>query len=672
MGITYLDDAPAPAGKIRYLDEPEQSTAEFIGRETIRPLLKSAADVVGFIPDVATDVANLVPESILGPKVQRPSEYLRGKIDEYIPKAKGASEGLEEAAAAAPMIAGGLAAVPKVAGGIGRVAAREFSQDLMPAAQKAWSGVKEHLGNLAQSTKGRAEAERIASEQDIEGRYTRSVLDAHEKAVAARAEEVARARSVVKETHKDIDVLRGRIPNPAKDVPEARASAQLMEPTNNPGERLRADLSEIHSGELAARKDADVYGQWDQRLDELDKENPFATSEEGSNFQKYLDTVINPPKEGGVIKQSKRFENLARRVKAQIAGRHYSESRLTLGPYGSPTIEKVEKERPRFGRAINEMLVELRNEQWSNFHKGKTAASNRYKGMADKLETAMTEWAGTEYPSDRWAKMSERLNQLNTPRVQKTLKMVGDEHLPASKKTWGTNSSELMDMWFKGPDSANELKNALGEEKFSAYAEEHLSRKIQAMEPKKVWEFLNSEQGKWVDQVPGLRNKAEKYADEIARRSGLREDIEASIKGHRKALDDLSKQVQSALKSAPKAKESAISEAGKVKIEALTGVTKARQASEAGANALSNFMIGKTPKTALADFDKLATNLQKSGAFSQQQIYDLRVKLEQAASIQNSSDRFRAIRKWAYGVFLGGAVAGETIKGAKILYGDRE
>lgn len=662
-------DAPAKAPDKPSTLDKVKGEADFLGRETIRPILKGAADAVGFIPDIATEAANLVPESVLGPKEQLPSDYLKGKVDELIPKAKGASEGMETAAEMAPLIAAGGAGIAKGVSKLGSMAAREFSSELMPAAKKAWSEVRDHLSSLASTTKGKAEAERIASKQDIEGQHTTAVLDAHAKADAARAEQVQRARDTVKETHKEMDSLRGRIPNPEKDVPEARAAAGLKEPTNTGGHRLRADLAEIHAGELSSRENAKVYEVWDQKLDEMDKESPFATSPEGSDFMRYLDGVINPPPGTEVIKQSKRFERLASRVKAQITGKRYSQSRMTLGPYGDPIIETTETERPRFGKAINETLVELRNEQWSNYHKGHSAAANRFKGMADKLEASMKAWTKEEYPTDRWKKMSERLNQLNTPRVQRTLKQVGDEHLNPSKKQWGTDSSDIMKMWFHGPDSAAELKNAIGEEKFAKYAEEHLSDKIAGMDPKKITEFLKSEAANWVDQAPGLRNKAEKYAEELARRSGHREDIEAVIKSKKESLDKLATQVQAALKASPKARDTAIKDAGAVRDAALKGVEANHEAATKGADALSNFMIGKTPKVAVENFDKLAEKLQKSGRFSPQDIYSMRVKLEQAAAIQSETDRARAIRRWAYTV-LGASAAG--VEGVKLMGGKDE
>ena len=51
-----------------------------------RPLLKGANYIINFIPDLATDAVNQIPESVLGPKTQRPSQTWDNIIDKYTTK----------------------------------------------------------------------------------------------------------------------------------------------------------------------------------------------------------------------------------------------------------------------------------------------------------------------------------------------------------------------------------------------------------------------------------------------------------------------------------------------------------------------------------------------------------------------------------------------------------
>ena len=114
--------------------------ARGVAEGALRTLGKGAVKVAGFIPDVATDIANLVPESVLGPKIQRPSEYWEQKLfGESRPGEELSSEALAIAATGGTEL--GAKALQKGA----RFFGGEFGKEVLPKTKKAVEDIAERL-----------------------------------------------------------------------------------------------------------------------------------------------------------------------------------------------------------------------------------------------------------------------------------------------------------------------------------------------------------------------------------------------------------------------------------------------------------------------------------------------------------------------------------------------
>jgi len=136
-----LDPHPAdlPAGATLDPAEGEHSPNALgpMASAAVRPVARAASDILNFIPDMATDLANLIPESIAGPKLRRPSEAWSNIIDKYTTKPQGLlGRGPEEVSTL--LLGGGATTGLERAAGLGvKEATATYQRITSRAAEKA-------------------------------------------------------------------------------------------------------------------------------------------------------------------------------------------------------------------------------------------------------------------------------------------------------------------------------------------------------------------------------------------------------------------------------------------------------------------------------------------------------------------------------------------------------
>ena len=265
----------APVAEPAHEKTPEDPPTPKLGpiaSAIVRPIAKGAVGAIMFIPDMATDLVNLIPESVLGPKDREfTSDEMMREIDKRTTESKGLGRVAEEISTA--LIGGGVMKAGERALGLTAkeaAAPRAFSRVTTRAAQQAHQvGYKlppSYVGGVvsrtAQDLAGRAkvEIEMSAANEHVTDRLGKAAIglgadeelsDAaleHLKEEAYRHYEAVRSLGPIpsdEEWYKELREAGGRFANRAASYkgarfPEVTAEKQpyLDAITHNPSEML--------------------------------------------------------------------------------------------------------------------------------------------------------------------------------------------------------------------------------------------------------------------------------------------------------------------------------------------------------------------------------------------------------------------------------------------------
>lgn len=261
---------------------------------------------------------------------------------------------------------------------------------------------------------------------------------------------------------------------------------------------------------------------------------PFGASPQGNALSKQLDDIIEGGPRGGLQKYSKSEMALAKKLKNEFF----------LRPDGAHVDYKV----------VDSELRKLRDIQYDTKNESYSAEERRrIKSFADKIEKSLKEWVGeSNYPREAYAEASEKLNRFRSDFAkaltdQKEIKYLDEEG------GFAKTESQAAKLVFRDRTNMRLAKQILGDNEVNALAEQHAVNSIGGMDAKKVRAWLNNKNNEFIDEVPGLPEKLEKYAQSLERRDALIESAKAGIKTQAQAAKERAEAVESLSKQKEKA-----------------------------------------------------------------------------------------------------------------------
>jgi hypothetical protein len=632
----------------------------------LRTLGKGAVKVAGFIPDVATDIANLVPESILGPKVQRPSEYWEEKLfGESRPGEELSSEALAIAATGgAELGAKGIQKGAKFLSG-------ELGKEVLPKTKKAVEDIAERIRFSTGESKAKALSAKETEERRIFDKYSEDDQKAASAALRARNELAERARTASRSSAEKIRKQRGLMTPAEADASESMTHAGLFETKPEFGGRMRSDLADVATEADLLVREGKAYGDYDRGLTILDKTNPFQMSKSGRDFFSLQDSIIKPPpaREGEkVIQWTAADQAIAKRMNRILRGSPSVETieipvrdPITTQIIRYETAQKV-GERPRSGAAIDEALFMARRRAAKMRQKGRSDLGSAWDRQADRLEQAVNNWTGGQFKeaTSKYRRLKELANSMENPVIRKLLNRSGNEFTPEAERGFVLDRDDVPKTVFSGSDSVDAYRSLVGDDKFIPFAQEFVSENIGG---KSATEALAwAKKNKWVDTVPGLRAQVDAYSERMARFSNDRNQIEAIIKDEQSRLKQIGLETKKALSDAKSARAASMKEAGAARDKALEEAEKTMKSRVDAAENLANFMTGKRPSEAFKAWDTFVQSAKKSG-MTGAEITSIGDQLRQAVHIEDRQEKYRSIRKLIYAALgLSSAAAGGIYK----------
>jgi hypothetical protein len=550
------------------------------------------------------------------------------------------------------------------------------------------------LGSEAEQARSRIAAEEQARSERNISEYNRTVQEADAKMDRASKEaDIAEREAIAVERERAAGEMKKATQTEAAaraeletltDDGRVATEAEFSERDPTYGNKARQDFAKANADALKVAEEGagpeqpgrkDLYKAWDERVEDLDKTDPFAIAPAGRKFFKWLDSFKKPEPNAGVVKASQGFEKMVSGLRKRLTG--YVEKKDVSGPEGKVTSLDVET--PRFGKAIEEEYRMLRDKQARLKKRGYKTASKKIGDIADNLEKALKEWtgkdaAGKEYwPDEKFREIKRRSNVLASGITSDILE---ETEVPfgAAPGRFKMPWHQVPEKMFSGAESADEVIDVIGQKKFDSYAEQHALHKIRSMTPDQINKFIeNPANSSWISKSPGLIDKIGKYRERLAIRSGRTDYLEAAAKGSQDAIKDATTRLTTAIKDiqsrTASVKSAASTERNKIVNKAID-ITQQQMATDEktlaarlkAADSLSDLLTGRTPREALKRFDEhVAEKLLSSPDFPPAKVQQFRQQLASLERIQNRQERIKMTRKIILGLF-GADVAVEKLK----------
>jgi hypothetical protein len=135
----FVPDQPTPQDGQPSQGQQSPDALGPVASSIVRPMAKGANAIFNFIPDTATDIANSIPESVLGPKAQRPGDYINSIIDRYTTAPSTPTGRIAEGVSTLAVAGGGMKAAETGMGLAEKGVKAAYSRITSRAAEKAAS-----------------------------------------------------------------------------------------------------------------------------------------------------------------------------------------------------------------------------------------------------------------------------------------------------------------------------------------------------------------------------------------------------------------------------------------------------------------------------------------------------------------------------------------------------
>ena len=323
-----------------------------------------------------------------------------------------------------------------------------------------------------------------------------------EAAAARRAKVIEAATSESTKIHK-LAAEDAKLP-PSDEFPTTPANQDLESTVRREAKtKLR---------EVLERRKAETDPKWDayrKRGEELESGGEhFTTSRAGADLLEHLSTVI----QGGVENETA-----------------YTDEEIKSAARLRRALSGTDKTQPgRFPVKLDVIDKELRNLRALQNGAGEegynAVVRERYKTLADNLESALREWVGPEnYPRAHYKAMSEEANRWRTKLGEaltgrQDVEYLGREAAPSDFQ--GKVSRKL----FSSPETVKEGIGLIGYDKMRELAERYISNSLRNKNASAVGRWLDDNVG-WLQQMPEIEQKALDYNLSVAQREAKAKEL---------------------------------------------------------------------------------------------------------------------------------------------------
>jgi len=505
--------------------------------------------------------------------------------------------------------------------------AGELSQPFVPSLLKA-------PGTLSRGSK----LERALEEaQSVGGRMI-------ESGKAATAEEIAQANKerLIRETVIGRQAAKVEIPAEQAQINKAaRSEINLAEPQVGAdiaaGKDVDSQLRQIANQKygtaekLQQTEGGGAFEKYKEVANTLQNQKPFGLSLPGQQLKDQLNTVIRGGA-GDLRSFGEDTIKIAKDIKRELYGRDPSEvtaaeiieaaksmpPSFSEGAKRTMALEQIIKKestgrRPVDWEVVDNKLRELRQRESAKGTEGYVGVEReRFGSAADRIETALKAWVGEQnYPREAYRAASEPLNKFRT-KLGKAL--TERESIPYSGKEgeFLTSEGRIAATVFEDKDSVKFAKQLLGDAEVNALGEQHAINQLANKNAKQTVEWLNSNNSRFVDEVPNLRPKLDKYAANIAKREGDAEAMTALKARYEKDIQAV-KGTEETIRSAAERTQKTLDKLSDVLENPI----------KLDAKFLENF----------------ADDMRKTKLFSEEELSNLVNKVETVSQIQNQQQR---------------------------------
>jgi hypothetical protein len=465
-----------------------------------------------------------------------------------------------------------------------------------------------------------------------------------ESGKAATAEEIAQANKerLIRETVIGRQAAKVEIPAEQAQINKAaRSEINLAEPQVGAdiaaGKDVDSQLRQIANQKygtaekLQQTEGGGAFEKYKEVANTLQNQKPFGLSLPGQQLKDQLNTVIRGGA-GDLRSFGEDTIKIAKDIKRELYGRdpleitaaEIDEVAKTLPKSMSDPAKKImAKEqivaqeatgrRPVDWEVVDNKLRELRQRESAKGTEGYVGVEReRFGSAADRIETALKAWVGEQnYPREAYRAASEPLNKFRT-KLGKVL--TERESIPYSGKEgeFLTSEGRIATTVFEDKDSVKFAKQLLGDAEVNALGEQHAINQLANKNAKQTVEWLNSNNSRFVDEVPNLRPKLDKYAANIAKREGDAEAMTALKARYEKDIQAV-KGTEETIRSAAERTQKTLDKLSDVLENPI----------KLDAKFLENF----------------ADDMRKTKLFSEEELSNLVNKVETVSQIQNQQQR---------------------------------
>jgi hypothetical protein len=465
-----------------------------------------------------------------------------------------------------------------------------------------------------------------------------------ESGKAATAEEIAQANKerLIRETVIGRQAAKIEIPAEQQQINKAaRSEISLAEPQVGAdiaaGKDVDSQLRQIANQKygtaekLQQTEGGGAFEKYKEVANTLQNEKPFGLSLPGQQLKDQLNTVIRGGS-GDLRSFGEDTIKIAKDIKRELYGRDPSEvtaaeiveaaksmpPSFSEGAKRTMALEQIIKKestgrRPVDWEVVDNKLRELRQRESAKGTEGYVGVEReRFGSAADRIETALKSWVGEQnYPREAYRVASEPLNKFRT-KLGKAL--TERESIPYSAKEgeFLTSEGRIGAVVFEDKDSVKFAKQLLGDAEVNALGEQHAINQLANKNAKQAVEWLNSNNSRFVDEVPNLRAKLDKYAANIARREGDAEAMTALKSRYEKDIQ------------AVKGTEATIRTAAERTQKTLDKLSD---------------VLDKPTKLDAKFLESFADDMRQTKLFSEEELANLVNKVETVSQIQNQQQR---------------------------------
>lgn len=260
---------------------------------------------------------------------------------------------------------------------------------------------------------------------------------------------------------------------------------------------------------------------------------PFGVSPEGQQLKSYLDEVVKGGA-GPLQTFSKAEKNLAQEIRSELFGAPKTAVKQIDADIQSMRLPETTKIRMQQSRnsgnegrkpvdfkLVDNKLRELRQLESARTPEGATAiARERLASAANNIEDSLRRWVGAEnYPRETYRQASVDLNRFRT-KIGEALTAKEDVPFEAAKGIYKTPQSKVADAIFGDADNARYARELLGSKFVNELGERYAVNQISGKSAAESAAWLRDPANNFINTVPGLTQKLEKYAKTLARRDG--------------------------------------------------------------------------------------------------------------------------------------------------------